>query len=49
MRRLAPVVALARRSFVTASALGPGRVLVTGGYDDNIVPTAAARLITIPG
>lgn len=39
---------LSRRSFVTATAVGPRTVLVAGGYDDNIVPTTAATLVTLP-
>jgi hypothetical protein len=37
-----------RRSFVSASVVGRGRVLVAGGYDDAIVPTAAARVVRVP-
>jgi hypothetical protein len=37
-----------RRSFVSANVLGPGRVLVAGGYDDRIVPTADARVVVVP-
>lgn len=36
-----------RRSFVTASVLGPDVVLVAGGYDDGITPTAAARVVRL--
>lgn len=37
-----------RRSFVTATAVGARSVLVAGGYDDAIVPTADARLVRVP-
>ena len=36
-----------RRSFVSASVLGPDLVLVAGGYDDGITPTAAARVVRL--
>lgn len=36
-----------RRSFVTASVLADDVVLVAGGYDDRIAPTAAVRLVRI--
>lgn len=36
-----------RRAFVSASVLGPDLVLVAGGYDDRIAPTAAARLVRL--
>jgi hypothetical protein len=39
---------LQRRSFVTATAVGPGSVLVAGGYDDAIVPTGQATLVRVP-
>lgn len=39
---------LDRRSFVTATAVGPRAVLVAGGYDDAIVPASAATLVSIP-
>jgi hypothetical protein len=39
--------AVPRRSFVTASLAGD-ELLVAGGYDGRIVPTAAARLVAIP-
>jgi hypothetical protein len=39
---------LQRRSFVTATAIGPATVLVAGGYDDAIVPTAEATLVRVP-
>jgi hypothetical protein len=39
---------LQRRSFVTATAVGPATVLVAGGYDDAIVPTAEATLVRVP-
>jgi hypothetical protein len=39
---------LSRRSFVTATAVGPRTVLVAGGYDEGIVPTSAATLVTVP-
>ena len=37
-----------RRSFVSATVVGRRTVLVAGGYDDAIVPTADARLVRIP-
>ena len=37
-----------RLSFATATALGGSRVLLAGGYDDLIEPTASARIVTIP-
>ena len=37
-----------RLSFATATALGGLRVLLAGGYDDLIDPTASARIVTIP-
>ncbi|MDQ3164793.1 MAG: hypothetical protein M3Q17_01290 [Actinomycetota bacterium] len=43
-----PSPTLPRRSFVTATAVGPGTVLMAGGYDDAIVPTDDAHLVTIP-
>ena len=43
-----PSPTLPRRSFVTATAVGPRTVLVAGGYDDAIVPTDDAHLVTIP-
>ncbi len=36
-----------RRAFVSATVLGPDLVLVAGGYDDRIAPTAQARLVRI--
>lgn len=39
---------LQRRSFVTATAVGTGTVLVAGGYDDAIVPTDEATLVRVP-
>lgn len=36
-----------RRAFVTASVLGADEVLVAGGYDDRITPTAAARVVRL--
>ncbi len=39
---------LPRRSFVTATPVGRQTVLVAGGYDDAIVPTANAQLVRIP-
>ena len=39
---------LQRRSFVTATVVGPRAVLVAGGYDDAIVPTSAATLVSVP-
>ncbi len=38
---------LSRRSFRTATPVGTDAVLVTGGYDDAIVPTDAAQLIVL--
>ena len=38
---------LERRSFVTATAVGPDAVLVAGGYDDAVVPTSSATLVPI--
>ena len=37
-----------RRSFVTATVVGERQVLVAGGYDAEIVPTASARVVTVP-
>ena len=37
------------RSFRTVTAVGPDTVLVLGGYDEGIVPTDAAYLVTVPG
>jgi hypothetical protein len=37
-----------RRSFLTASLIGRRTVLVVGGYDSAIVPTADARVVRIP-
>jgi hypothetical protein len=37
-----------RRSFLSASPLSPTELLVAGGYDADIAPTAAARIIRIP-
>jgi hypothetical protein len=37
-----------RRSFLTASLVGERTVLVVGGYDSAIVPTADARIIRVP-
>ena len=37
-----------RRSFVTATVVGDRRVLVAGGYDDEVTPTASARIVTVP-
>ncbi len=42
-----PIAPIPRRSFVTASPIGRDRVLIAGGYDDDIVPTDAARLVTV--
>lgn len=39
---------LPRRSFVTATPVGRSTVLVAGGYDDAIIPTADAQLVRIP-
>ena len=39
---------LQRRSFVTATVVGPRAVLEAGGYDDAIVPTSAATLVSVP-
>lgn len=39
---------LVRRSFLTATTVGPLTVLLAGGYDDGIVPTDEARLVRIP-
>ncbi len=36
-----------QRSFLTATAVGPDRVLVAGGYDAAIVPTRQAELIAV--
>ncbi len=48
-RRLRPVdePIRPRRSFVSASVLGADRVLVAGGYDDRITPTADARIVRL--
>jgi hypothetical protein len=43
-----PGTTYAAGSFRTASAVGARRVLVAGGYDDRIVPTDQAVLVTIP-
>jgi hypothetical protein len=40
---------LQRRSFVTATAVGPHTVLIAGGYDDAIVPSDAATLVRVSG
>jgi len=37
-----------RRSFISASTIAATSVLVAGGYDSNISPTAAARIIEVP-
>ena len=39
---------LGARSFVCATAVGRGRVLVTGGYDASITPSDQAWLVEIP-
>ena len=39
---------VSRRSFISASTVAATTVLVAGGYDSNIAPTAAVRLIQIP-
>ncbi len=36
-----------RRSFVTASLVDDAEVLVAGGYDDQIVPSADARIVDV--
>lgn len=36
-----------RRSFVTASVVDDAEVLVAGGYDDQIVPSADARIVDV--
>ena len=46
--RRVPVPSLDARSFRTVTAVGPATVLVLGGYDGEIVPTDAARLVRIP-
>ena len=37
-----------RRSFVSASPLDDGSLLVAGGYDADIAPTADARVVRVP-
>lgn len=41
-------VPVPRRSFASASTAGASTVLIAGGYDSAIVPTADARLVHIP-
>jgi hypothetical protein len=48
------IVALSRPllpglSFRTASRIGARQVLIAGGYDASIVPTADARIVRVPG
>lgn len=42
-----PGAAVPRRSFISASTVAASTVLVAGGYDTAIAPTASARLIDI--
>ena len=36
-----------RRSFISVNVIGPQRVLVAGGYDDQVVPTDDARIVRL--
>ena len=43
-----PVASYDTRSFRTLTSVGNNQVLVAGGYDDGIIPTDQAILVTVP-